>query len=49
MKGIVRVNSLSVNTNTTDDSILSLIDLSNEDVMNENSNKNPIWLLLKEI
>ena len=29
-------------TNTTDDSILSLIDLSNEDVMNENSNKNPM-------
>lgn len=29
-------------TNTTDDSILSLIDLSNEEVMNENSNKNPM-------
>ena len=29
-------------TNTTDDSILSLIALSNEDVMNENSNKNPM-------
>ena len=29
-------------TNTTDDSILSLIDLNNEDVMNENSNKNPM-------
>ena len=28
--------------NTTDDSILSLISLNNEDVMNENSNKNPL-------
>lgn len=28
--------------NTTDESILSLIDLNNEDVMRENSNKNPV-------
>ena len=28
------------NTNTTDDSILSLINKTNDDVMKENSNKN---------
>ena len=29
-------------TNTTDDSILALLDLENEEVMQENSNKNPV-------
>ena len=29
-------------TNTSDDSILSLVDFANEDVMEENSNKNPL-------
>lgn len=32
---------LSRKANTTDESILSLIDLSNEDIKQENSNKNP--------
>ena len=42
MKGIVLIQQFKRETNTTDDSILSLIDLSNEEVMNENSNKNPM-------
>ena len=33
---------ISRKSNTTDDGILSLIDLSNEEVKQENSNKNPV-------
>ncbi|MGN0601158.1 MAG: anaerobic ribonucleoside-triphosphate reductase [Oscillospiraceae bacterium] len=44
-KGYVRyryVRSLVRKSNTTDDSILSLIECNNEEVMQENSNKDPI-------
>lgn len=36
------IRSLSRKANTTDDMILSLINLTNEDIKQENSNKNPI-------
>jgi ribonucleoside-triphosphate reductase len=36
------VQSYKRNTNTTDESVLSLINKTNEDVMNENSNKNSV-------
>ena len=36
------VQEFKRNNNTTDDSILSLVDRKNEDVMNENSNKNAV-------
>ena len=41
-EGYRAIQQFKRETNTTDDSILSLIDLSNEEVMNENSNKNPM-------
>lgn len=36
--------NLSRQSNTTDGPILSLLDLSNEEIKQENSNKNPIWV-----
>ena len=36
------VQEFKRNTNTTDESILNLLNKQNEDVMNENSNKNPV-------
>ena len=42
MKVIELYKNLSRNTNTTDDSILELLSKRNEDVMKENSNKNPV-------
>ncbi len=39
-EGYRAIQSFKRETNTTDDSILGLIDLTNEEVMNENSNKN---------
>lgn len=41
-EGYRAIQQFKRETNTTDDSILSLIDLENEEVMNENSNKNPM-------
>ena len=41
-EGYRAVQSFKRNTNTTDESILSLLDRSNEAVMNENSNKNGV-------
>jgi ribonucleoside-triphosphate reductase len=41
-EGYRAVQSFKRASNTTDDSILSLIDRQNEDVMQENSNKNPV-------
>lgn len=41
-EGFRAVQSFKRAVNTTDDSILSLINRQNEDVMNENSNKNPV-------
>ena len=41
-EGYRAVQSFKRAVNTTDDSILSLINRQNEDVMNENSNKNPV-------
>ena len=41
-EGYRAIQQFKRETNTTDDSILSLINLSNEEVMNENSNKNPM-------
>ena len=39
-EGYRAIQSFKRETNTTDDSILGLIELTNEEVMNENSNKN---------
>ncbi|MEG0325407.1 MAG: anaerobic ribonucleoside-triphosphate reductase [Cellulosilyticaceae bacterium] len=39
-EGYRAIQGFKRETNTTDDSILGLIDLTNEEVMNENSNKN---------
>lgn len=41
-EGYRAIQQFKRETNTTDDSILSLIELDNEEVMNENSNKNPM-------
>lgn len=41
-EGYRAVQSFKRETNTTDDSILGLLDKSNEDVLNENSNKNGV-------
>ncbi|WP_455539941.1 anaerobic ribonucleoside-triphosphate reductase [Terrisporobacter sp.] len=41
-EGYRAVQSFKRTTNTTDDSIIGLLDRSNEDVLNENSNKNGI-------
>ena len=41
-EGYRAVQSFKRASNTTDDSILSLIERKNEDVMQENSNKNPV-------
>lgn len=41
-EGYRAVQSYKRNTNTTDESVLSLINKTNEDVMNENSNKNSV-------
>ncbi len=41
-EGYRAIQQFKRETNTTDDSILSLIELNNEEVMNENSNKNPM-------
>ena len=41
-EGYRAVQSFKRAVNTTDDSILSLINRQNEDVMNEKSNKNPV-------
>ena len=41
-EGFRAVQSFKRAVNTTDESILSLINRQNEDVMNENSNKNPV-------
>ena len=41
-EGYRAVQSFKRETNTTDDSILGLLDRSNEDVLNENSNKNGV-------
>lgn len=41
-EGYRAVHEFKRNTNTTDESILDLLNKSNEDVMNENSNKNPV-------
>lgn len=41
-EGYRAVQEFKRNTNTTDESILNLLDKRNEDVMNENSNKNPV-------
>lgn len=41
-EGYRAVQSFKRNTNTTDESVLSLINRTNEDVMNENSNKNSV-------
>ncbi|MGL4772325.1 MAG: anaerobic ribonucleoside-triphosphate reductase [Clostridium sp.] len=41
-EGYRAVQEFKRNTNTTDSSILELISRENEDVMNENSNKNPV-------
>ena len=41
-EGYRAIQEFKRNNNTTDDSILSLINLDNEEVMNENSNKNPM-------
>lgn len=41
-EGYKRVQAFKRNLNTTDDSILGLLDRSNEEVMNENSNKNAV-------
>ena len=41
-EGYRAVQEFKRNTNTTDESILNLLDRRNEDVMKENSNKNPV-------
>lgn len=41
-EGYRAVQEFKRNTNTTDESILNLLSRQNEDVMNENSNKNPV-------
>ena len=41
-EGYRAVQEFKRNTNTTDESILNLLDKNNEDVMKENSNKNPV-------
>ena len=41
-EGYRAVQEFKRNTNTTDESILNLLDRNNEDVMKENSNKNPV-------
>ncbi|MGL4337090.1 MAG: anaerobic ribonucleoside-triphosphate reductase [Turicibacter sp.] len=41
-EGYRSIQSFKRETNTTDDSILGLIELTNEEVMNENSNKNAL-------
>lgn len=41
-EGYRAVQEFKRNTNTTDESILDLLNKQNEDVMNENSNKNPV-------
>ena len=41
-EGYRAVQEFKRNTNTTDESILNLLNKQNEDVMNENSNKNPV-------
>ncbi len=41
-EGFRAVQEFKRNTNTTDESILNLLNKQNEDVMNENSNKNPV-------
>ena len=41
-EGYRAVQEFKRNSNTTDESILSLVDRKNEDVMNENSNKNAV-------
>ena len=41
-EGYRAVQEFKRNTNTTDDSILELLSKKNEDVMKENSNKNPV-------
>ena len=41
-EGYRAVQEFKRNTNTTDESILNLLSRKNEDVMNENSNKNPV-------
>lgn len=41
-EGYRAVQEFKRNTNTTDESILNLLNRQNEDVMNENSNKNPV-------
>lgn len=41
-EGYRAVQEFKRNTNTTDESILDLLSRQNEDVMNENSNKNPV-------
>ena len=41
-EGYRAIQQFKRETNTSDDSILSLIELDNEEVMNENSNKNPM-------
>lgn len=41
-EGYRAVQEFKRNTNTTDESILSLLDKKNEDVMKENSNKNSV-------
>lgn len=41
-EGYRAVQEFKRNTNTTDDSILDLLNRQNEDVMHENSNKNPV-------
>lgn len=41
-EGYRAVQEFKRNINTTDESILNLLDRQNEDVMNENSNKNPV-------
>ncbi|MGL5150802.1 MAG: anaerobic ribonucleoside-triphosphate reductase [Clostridium sp.] len=41
-EGYRAVQAFKRNTNTTDQSILELLNKNNEDVMNENSNKNPV-------
>ena len=41
-EGYRAIQQFKRETNTSDDSILSLVDFKNEDVMQENSNKNPL-------
>ncbi|OON91412.1 MAG: anaerobic ribonucleoside-triphosphate reductase [Epulopiscium sp. Nele67-Bin002] len=41
-EGYRAIQAFKRETNTTDQSILGLIELTNEEVMNENSNKNPL-------